>query len=568
MKPFWLFVVLALALLMVRVVSELFLPAITADIVNIGVVNGDTSYILRMGFKMLLIAALGGISMLLSGYFSAKAATGFARVLREKVFTKVEEFSLKEFDKFGTASLITRTTNDITQMQMIAFFSMRMLARAPAMGIGGVFMAVSRDSSLSTIFALAVPVMLLLVLLIGKKSFPLFKSLQGKIDNLNLALRENLTGLRVIRAFNRNDYEKERFQGANKEYADTAIRVNRLMAIMNPITMILMNFTIIGVVWFGASRINDGFIQVGDLMALIQYGMHIMFGMVTISMMFVWIPRASASAARINAVLDTDPEIVDGEKAGGGVDTKGFIEFKDVTFNYANAEQAALCNISFTAEPGKLTALVGGTGSGKSTLANLIMRFYDVSQGSILLDGVDIREMSQKDLRDSIGYVSQKAIIFSGTVDNNLSFGKREATLEELKKAAEIAQAKDFISDLDGGFSAEIAQGGTNLSGGQKQRLAIARAIVKKPRIYIFDDSFSALDFKTDAKLRRALKDEISNSTVIIIAQRINTIVDADQIIVLDEGRIVGVGTHKELKESNLVYQEIVASQLAEEEIA
>ncbi len=568
LKPFWVLVVVALSLVVIRVVSELYLPAITADIVNVGVVNGDVSFIVKMGIRMLLIAAIGGLSMLVSGHFAARAAAGFAGLMREEIFAKVESFSLQEFDQFGTASLITRTTNDVSQLQMIVFMGMRMMTRAPIMGIGGVAMVMSKDLPLSLIFAAAVPALFFTVFIIGRKGFPFFRLLQKKIDNLNRALRENLMGIRVIRAFTRQDYEKERFQKANKDYADTAIKVNRIMSIMNPVTMLIMNLTTICIVWFGGWRIEGGSIQVGDLMAFIQYGMHIMFSLMTVSMMFVWIPRASASAARINEVLETVPQITDSLQPQKPIDRKGQIEFKDVSFSYLDGETPVLNDISFVAPPGKVTAIVGGTGSGKTTIANLIMRFYDVDKGSISLDGIDIRAMTQKDLRQIIGYVSQRAIIFSGSVKDNLRFGRQESTEEEIEKAATIAQARNFIEAMDDGFAAEIAQGGTNLSGGQKQRLAIARAIAKRPLIYIFDDSFSALDFKTDARLRAALKEEIVSSTFIIIAQRINTIIDADQIIVLDEGRIVGIGTHKELSQNNEVYKEIVASQLAEEEIA
>jgi len=492
----------------------------------------------------------------------------FGRDLRGQMFKRAEDFSLNEFDKIGTSSLITRTTNDITQIQQVVVMSLSMMARAPMMAIGGLIMAVSKNAKLSLVIVFVIPVIALGVFIVAKKGTPLFKVIQTKLDNLNQVLRESLMGVRVIRAFNRVDHEKKRFEEANHDLTSTSIKVNKIMAALMPGMSLILNFTTVAVIWFGAIRIDSGNMQVGDLMAFIQYVMQIMFALVMLSMMFVMIPRATASAVRINEVFDTIPEIKDPEKSRTVNKNDGLIEFKNVTFSYPGAEQPVLKDISFIASPGKVTAIIGGTGSGKSTLVNLIPRFYDVDSGSILVDGIDIREVSQKNLRSKIGFVPQKAVLFTGTIKDNIKYGKEDATEEEIKYAAEIAQATEFISNMKDGFDSLIAQGGTNISGGQKQRLSIARALVKKPEIYLFDDSFSALDFKTDAKLRSALKNETTHSALIIVAQRVTTIIDADQIIVLDEGEIAGIGNHKELLETCNVYREIVSSQLSEEEIA
>jgi ATP-binding cassette subfamily B multidrug efflux pump len=568
LKPYRFAMITALLLVMARALTDLFLPTLTAEIVNNGVVSGDIAYILRVGVRMLLVAAFGGVCALVGNYFTARASNGFARDLREDVFRRVESFSLNEFDKFGTSSLITRTTNDITQMRMVLMMSMRMVVMAPVMSIGGLFMAISKDATLSLVFVVALPVLFTVVTFIARKGTPLFRDIQAKLDNLNLILRERLTGIRVIRAFNRDEYEKKRFEKGNYDYTATAIRVHRIMSVMMPSMMMIMNLTTISIVWFGGIRISYGQMMVGDLMAFIQYGMHIMFSMFNLSMMFVMIPRAAASAARINEVLETQPEIVDADVVKKADAKKGYIEFENVTFSYPGAERPALRNISFAAGPGEVTAIIGGTGSGKSTLSSILMRFYDVDSGRILVNDVDIREMAQSDLRSRIGYVPQKAVLFSGTVAGNICYGKDDASEDEIRRALEIAQASDFVDAMPNGIFSEIAQGGTNVSGGQKQRLSIARALVRRPEIYIFDDSFSALDFKTDARLRAALNKETAESTVIIVAQRVSTIMDADRIIVLEDGEVVGIGTHQELMATNTVYQEIVSSQLLEEEIA
>lgn len=568
LKPYRISVAAVLALFLLQSLAELYLPTLMSEIVDTGIVKGDINYILRVGGFMLLVAIGSAICVILASYLASKIATGFGKDLRSKVFSQVESYSLNEFDKIGTASLITRTTNDITQVQQVLIIMMRMMISAPMMCIGGIIMAVSKDEKLSLVLVVAIPILAGTIYFIASKGVPLFKAMQIKIDKLNLVMRENLTGIRVIRAFNRIDHEKIRFNETNRDLTSTAIKVNQLMASLMPLMILIMNFTTIAIVWFGSIRVDHGDMQVGDMMAFLQYAMQIMFSLVMVSFMFVMIPRAEASAVRINEVLDTVPEIKDAAEVKSCDDKKGFVEFKDVTFSYPGAEQPAISNISFSAKPGEITAIIGGTGSGKSTLVSLIPRFYDVDSGSILVDGVDVREMSQESLRAKIGFVPQMGILFTGSVADNIRYGKKDASDEEVRHAAQIAQATEFISGMKEGFDSVIAQGGANVSGGQKQRLSIARALVRRPEIYIFDDSFSALDFKTDARLRAALKKETADSTVIIVAQRVSTVMDADRIIVLDEGEIAGMGRHKELLNTCKVYREIVSSQLSEEELA
>lgn len=539
-----------------------------SDIVDKGVITGDTHFIWKIGGYMLLVAAGGMICSIAASFFSAKAASGFGRLLRSKIFSHVSNFSLSEFDKLGTASLITRTTNDITQIQQVMIMMLRMMAFAPMMCIGGIIMAYSKDAKLTLVLAVAIPILIVAIVVIARKGIPLFKAMQVKLDKLNRVLRENLTGIRVIRSFNRVGHEKKRFDEANWDLTQTAIRVNKIMAAMMPIMMVVLNLTTVAIIWFGGHRISNGNMEVGDMMAFIQYAMQIMFSFIMLSMMFVMIPRASVSAVRLNEVLETVADIKDPTTPASLEERKGHVEFRDVTFSYPGAEMPAISNISFSMNPGEVTAIIGGTGSGKSTLINLIPRFYDVDSGQVIVDGVDVRDMTQEQLRQKVGFVPQQAILFTGTIAENIRYGKEDATDKELEHAAEIAQATEFITSMPDGFQSTIAQGGTNVSGGQKQRLSIARALVRKPEIYIFDDSFSALDFKTDAKLRAALKRETLDSTVLIVAQRVSTIMDADQIIVLDDGKIAGIGTHKELLDSSSVYREIVMSQLSEEEIA
>lgn len=567
-KPFTVSILAILLLVFLQTLAELYLPTLMSDIVDIGIVNGDTGYIMKIGGLMLLITALGTVCAITASFLSARTSVGFGRILRSKVFSRVEDFSLQEFNEIGTATLITRTTNDINQIQTVTFMILRMMVSAPMMCIGGIIMAVSKDRPLSLCIVVVIPVIIALIAVIISKAMPLFKLMQIKLDKINLVLRENLTGIRVIRAFNRIEREQQRFAEANYDLCQNAIRVNKLMASLMPSMMLVMNFTIIAIIWFGSIRIDNGDMQVGSLMAFIQYAMQIMMSLVMVAMMFIMLPRASASAIRINEVLETNPQIKDPEETLSADKAQGILEFKNVSFSFPGAEKPAIRNISFTARPGETTALIGGTGSGKTSLINLIPRFYDVDEGSVLVDGVDVREMSQKSLRAKIALVPQKSVLFSGSISDNIRYGKQDASDEEVRRAAEISQAMEFISGMPGGFDAVIEQGGSNVSGGQKQRLSIARALVRRPEIYIFDDSFSALDFKTDARLRLALKKETADATVIVIAQRVTTLMDAGQIIVLEDGQIVGMGTHKELLNSCDVYREIVYSQLSEEELA
>lgn len=568
MKPYRLAVVLVLLFTFFQALSELYLPTLMADIVDYGIVKGDIPYIWRVGGLMLAVAAGGMLCTIVASYLASKSASGFGRILRGRVFSHVEHFSLQEFDRIGTASLITRTTNDINQVQQVTIMILRMLALAPMMAIGGILMAASRDPGLTVVLAGILPVLGLAIFIIAKKGIPYFKIIQKKIDALSRVTREGLTGIRVIRSFNRTEYEKERFDRANEDLTQTSIKVNKIMGAMMPVMMLIMNFASLAIVWFGGIRIEGGHMQVGDLMAFLQYAMMIMFSLIMVSVMFVMIPRAQASAARINEVLNMKPEIVDPYDAAAPSRERGRLSFENVTFYYPGAEEPAVSGITFDAGPGEITAVIGGTGSGKSTLASLIPRFYDVSSGRIVIDGTDIRQLKQEDLRSKIGFVPQKALLFTGTIADNIRYGKEDASDEEIRHAARVAQADGFISAMEGGYDAEISQGGGNVSGGQKQRLSIARALVRRPEIYVFDDSFSALDFKTDAKLRAALREETTESTVLIVAQRVSTVMDADRIIVLEEGKVAGIGTHGELMENSTVYREIVASQLTEEEIA
>lgn len=568
LKPYAHYVAAVVILLFFQVMAELYLPNLMSDIVDKGITNGDTNYIIKTGGFMLVVALGSGLLTIIASFISSKTATAFGRDLRKKVFTKAESFSLYEFDKLSTSSMITRTTNDIVQIQQVTTIMMRMMITAPIMAVGSLIMAMNKDKNLTIVLAVSIPIILLVMFVLSKAAIPLFKSMQKKIDKINLVLRENLTGIRVIRAFNRIEDERKRFEKASYDFTVTATRVNKIMAFAMPVMMVIMNLTSIAIIWFGGKRIDLGEMQVGDMMAFIQYSMQVMFSFLMVAMMFVMIPRAEASADRINEVLDMDAEIVDTKNPNKKDKERGYVEFNNVTFSYPGAEQPAIENISFSAKPGETTAIIGGTGSGKSTLISLIPRFFDIQGGEILVDGVDIRNMTQENLRSKIGFVPQKAVLFTGTIAENIRYGKEDATDEEVKHAAEVSQSADFISKMKEGYDSVIAQGGNNVSGGQKQRLSIARALVRKPEVYIFDDSFSALDFKTDARLRRALKNETKDSTVIIVAQRVSTVMDADRIIVLDEGKIAGIGTHKELLNSNEIYREIVASQLSEEELA
>ncbi|WP_214724978.1 ABC transporter ATP-binding protein [Exiguobacterium sp. s143] len=560
-------VLAVLVLVFAQSMSDLYLPTLMADIIDKGVVTGDTAYIWKIGAVMLGITGVGALAAVAASYYSSKASMGLGRDIRRQVFNHVERFSLQEFDQVGTASLITRTTNDITQVQQVVIMMLRMVVSAPIMFIGGLIMAVSKDAKLSLVIVAAMPVLVISILLILWKGVPLFGKVQKRLDRLNLVLRENLTGIRVIRAFNRERDEQVRLTKANADLTEVSIKVNKIMAFLMPVMMLVMNLTVVGVIWFGGIRIDNGGMQIGDLMAFIQYVMQIMFALVMASVMFVMIPRAAVSAKRINEVLEMTPTMTD-EGTQTADREKGTLVFDRVTFRYPGAETPVLSDISFAARPGEVTAVIGGTGSGKSTLVNLIPRFYDVTEGSIRVNGVDSHDVLQEELRSKIGFVPQKALLFTGTIAENIRFGKEDATDEEVAHAAQIAQATDFIERMPDGYDARIEQGGSNVSGGQKQRLSIARALVRRPDLYVFDDSFSALDFKTDAALRKALREETREATVLIVAQRVSTVIDADQIIVLDEGKVAGIGTHDELFADNAVYQEIVKSQLSEEEIA
>lgn len=529
----------------------------------------QNNYILHTGFIMLLITLLSALSTIIVGLLAARAAAGFSRDLRRRVFARVESFSNIEFDRFSTASLITRTTNDITQIQMLVVIMIRMIFYAPIIGIGGVIRAVGKSASMSWIIALAVIVLLGLVLIVFAVAMPKFKIIQKLVDRLNLIARENLSGMMVIRAFNTQRFEENRFDAANKDITGTNLFVGRVMATMFPVMMLIMNSVTLLIVWVGAHQIENSAMQVGDMMAFMQYAIQILFAFLMMSVMFIMIPRASVSASRIAEVIESEPAINDpAQPKQFDSSLRGVVEFKNVSFRYPGAEDDALKDISFKALPGKVTAIIGSTGSGKTTLVNLIPRFYDVTAGQVLVDGVDVRDVRQEDLRARIGYAPQKASLFKGTVKSNLKYGNESASDEDVKKAAEVAQALEFIEKLPDGFESEISQDATNISGGQKQRLSIARALLKKPEIYIFDDSFSALDYRTDRALRRALTAYTGDATVIIVAQRISTIRNADEILVLDDGKLVGKGTHQELMERCEAYREIAYSQLSKEELA
>ena len=526
------------------------------------------NYIAKIGVYMLLITLAGGIFAILVSLIASKVAAGVAKDLRRDLFQKVESFSNREFDSFSTASLITRTTNDITQIQMFVVMAIRLICFAPIMGIGGMIMALQQGVSLSWIILLAIVLLIIVMVVICIVALPKFKSIQKMVDKLNLVTRESLTGMMVIRAFGTQKNEEERFDKANKDLTSVNLFVNRVMVILMPIITLIMNGVTLLIVWVGAHQIEAAQIQIGDMMAFMQYGMIIIMAFLMISMMFIMIPRASVSASRIAEVLESELSIKDSKNPKSlGENSKGEISFNNVSFKYGNAEDNVIENISFTAKPGQTTAFIGSTGSGKSTLVNLIPRFYDVTAGSITFDGIDIRDITQHELRSKIGFVPQKGVLFSGDIASNLRYGKRDASDSEIAEAAKVAQAEDFINSKLEKYESPIAQGGTNVSGGQKQRLCIARALAKKAPVYIFDDSFSALDFKTDAALRKALKKYTGDSAVLIVAQRISTIMDAEQIIVLDEGKMVGKGTHKELMQSCPTYREIASSQLNEEEL-
>jgi ATP-binding cassette subfamily B protein len=566
--PYRLPLSLVLVLVAVQALANLYLPNLNADIINNGVVKGDTNYIVRTGGFMLLITFGLGICSVIAVYFGSKVAMSFGRDVRSAIFRKVMDFSQKETNLFGTPTLITRNTNDVQQVQMVLVMAFNIMIMAPIMAVGGIIMALHEDVPLSGLLVVIIPLVVAMILIVAVRALPMFRSVQKKTDRINQVMREALSGIRVIRAFVRTEHEERRFDEANADLTRTQLRVNRLFAIMLPFLFGTMNLSTVAIVWFGGLRIDSGGMQIGNLSAFLQYVMLVLFSVMMAALIFIMVPRAAAAAERIQAVLETEPDLCDPDEPVEIAEPKGVVQFDNVEFRYPGAEDAVLCGISFTAKPGETTAIVGGTGSGKTTLANLMPRFYDVTSGSVSIDGVDVRKLRLENLWSMIGIVPQKAFLFSGTVASNLRYGNEAADNDDLWRALTTAQGKDFVTAMDGGLDGEIDQGGTNVSGGQRQRLAIARAIVKKPKVYIFDDSFSALDFKTDQMLRAALHKETREATVIIIAQRVGTIMHADQIVVLDSGSIVGIGTHGELMKTCETYQEIVYSQLTQEEVA
>jgi ATP-binding cassette subfamily B protein len=556
------------ALALAQSLANLALPRFMAEIVDQGIVPGDTRRIVVLGGWMLVVTLLSTACAVASAYHAARIATGFGRLVRTRIFERVTHLSLHQCERFSTASLVTRTTNDATQVQQVLIMLLSMVVTSPMMMVGGVVMALSQDVTLAWLLFAVIPVMGVVFALIMGRSIPLYQVMQAKIDRLNLVLDEGLTGVRVIRAFDRDRHEQQRFDAANRDLTDTAISVNRLVGALMPALFFTMNLTGVAIIWVGGGQVQEGAMPVGAMIASLQYAMQILFSVFMVAAVFAMLPRASASAARINEVLDTEPEIVDPvqPRAAGG--ERGVVEFRNVTFQYPGAEEPALLGVSFTARPGEVTAVVGGTGAGKSTLVGLIPRFYDANQGQVLVGGVDVRELRQEDLRARIGFVPQKTVLFSGTIGHNLRFGRTDAGEADVSRAVSVAQAAEFIARTEEGYDHVVAQGGTNLSGGQKQRLAIARALVRRPDVFIFDDSFSALDFATDARLRAALGPETREAAVFIVSQRVGTVMHADRILVLDEGRVVGLGRHDELLERCEVYREIVASQVSQEDVA
>lgn len=565
LKPYKIPLLVVFILAFLQSIAELYMPTLMSDIVNDGITNKNLSFILKTGGFMLLVTLVAMICSMTTTFLAAQIAMGFGKILRSKIFRHITSFSLYEFDQLGTSSLITRNTNDVTQIQTFTMYLLQPMSMAPIMCFGSIIMAITKDKYLAWIIIPLMPLLLITFLTVARKAFPLFQGIQAKIDQINLILREGLGGIRVIRTFNRVNYERERFRKANLDLTETAIKVNQLMILLLPLMSFIWNLTTIMVIWVGSMRVNIGKTNIGDLMAFLQYALQIFISLNMAATAFMMLPRVQACANRINEVFAINPEITDPEYIKSSGNKKGYLEFKNVNFSYHGAEEPALKNISFSAGPGEVTAIIGGTGSGKSTLVNLILRFYDVDNGSIEIDGIDIRQMSLEALRTKIGLAPQKAVLFSGSIMHNIKFGLDEMTEPEIEHAAKIAQASEFINNMRDGYHSTVAQGGANVSGGQKQRLAIARAIVRKPEIFIFDDSFSALDFKTDARLRAALKKETAGATVLIIGQRIATIMDADRIIVLDNGQISGIGTHLELSQTCKIYQEIVSTQFAAE---
>lgn len=568
LKPFIPMIIVGIVLTFLQGMCSLYLPNLMSDIVNNGIVGQSLDEVYKYGRYMLYVTIGFMACAILATFMASKVSAGFGRNLRDAIYKKVQKFSLAEFKKISTSSLITRTTNDVTQVQQLVLMSMRMMIQAPLMCIGGIIMAVSKNKELSLLFIIVIPLLLVSIILLAKKIMPLFTSLQKRTDRINQVIREKLTGVRVIRAFATQKYERERYDKANKNIYEVSVKSAYIMSILMPIVMFVINASSVAVVWFGSHLVNGGAMEIGDMMAFMQYAIQVLFSILGVTMIFVMIPRAMVSVKRINEVLETESSVKDNGKIlpRGQFTRPGEIEFIDATFQYADGDIPVLSNMNFKIEKGQTVAILGGTGSGKTSLLSLIMRFYDITSGVVKIGGVNIKNMSIKQLRDMIGYVPQKAVLFSGTIESNIKYGKQDATYEEMVEAAKIAQSYDFIDSLDEKFNAPVAQGGTNFSGGQKQRLSIARAIIKKPEIYLFDDSFSALDYETDKKLREALNENMKSATVVIVAQRVSTVLNADKILFIDEGKIIAQGTHKELYESCPEYKEVVLSQITEEE--
>lgn len=560
-------VLLAIFFMIIQIISDLFLPTLTSNIIDKGITQGDIQYIWEIGFIMIGVSLIGIVASVFNTLIATRQSQKLGKKLRSEIYKKVEYASQNEFDKIGTASLITRTTNDVNQIQMVSQMFLRIMINAPLTLVGASVLAYYRDGQLTKIFLFIVPLIIIAVGSIMYFATPLFKSLQEKTDRLNLVFREGLTGVRVIRAFNKTTFEEKRFDVANKDYAQTSIKVNTIMSFLLPTITLIISITNVSIIWFGGHNVANGTLEVGNMMAFMTYAMQILMSFVMMAMIFIFVPRAQASAVRINEVLDMTNAIEDPEKSKPFSDNS-HLRFDNVTYQYVGAENPALCDVTFNSEKGETVAIIGGTGSGKSTLVSMIPRFFDVSGGAVEVDEVNVKDVRQYDLREKVSFVPQKAVLFTGDIRSNMKYGYKDATDEDIWRALEIAQAKDFVSELPDGLESKVEQGGSNFSGGQRQRLCIARALVKPASIYVFDDSFSALDFKTDAALRKALKEAITDAVVVIVAQRISTVVDADTILVLDDGKMVGRGTHQTLKDSNKTYREIIESQLSQEEIA
>lgn len=566
LKPYNIAIFIAMTLIFIQSLANLYLPTLMSDIVNKGVINQSMDDVWTYGGKMLLVTLVAMICSIISTFIASRVAAGFGRNLRKGVFSKVEDFSLNEFNKIQTSSLITRTTNDVTQIQNLTLMMIRMMILAPMMCIGGIIMATSKNLQLSILFAVVIPILLAAIVMLASKIVPLFTEIQKRTDKINQVVREKLTGVRVIRAFGTEKYEGERYDKANKDIYEVSLKAAYIMSSLMPIIFFIINISTIAIVWFGSHLIGDGVLQIGDMMAFMQYAMQVLFSILMVTMLFIMIPRAIVSAKRINEVLDIEPSIKDeGIEMDKGT-RPGEIEFKNATFSYNESSEPVLNDLNFKINKGETVAIIGGTGSGKSTLLNLILRFYDATSGEIIVGGVPVKEISLKSLRNMISYVPQKVNLFSGSIADNIRYGKQDANDEELIEAAKIAQSLDFITSLEKGFDSQVSQGGTNYSGGQKQRISIARAIVKNPDIYVFDDSFSALDYATDKNLREALANNTKGATLVIVAQRVSTIMNADNIIFLDEGKIIAQGKHHELLENCQAYKEVVMSQITEEE--